>query len=84
MRADLLVHEVAMARPELLKEAYSQRIIGLHTEPRDCGRVFAQTRPKLAACTHILLLASETVPPPLLRLRKRGKPTMGRLRSAKT
>jgi ribonuclease Z len=64
--ADLLVHEVAMARPELLKETYSQRIIGHHTEPRDCGRVFAQTRPKLAAYTHILLLASETVPPPLL------------------
>jgi ribonuclease Z len=64
--ADLLVHEVAMARPELMKEAYIQRIIGHHTEPRDCGRVFAQTRPKLAAYTHIVLLASETVPPPLL------------------
>jgi ribonuclease Z len=49
--ADLLVHEVAMARPELMKETYVQRIIGHHTTPYDCGRVFAQTRPKLAAFT---------------------------------
>jgi ribonuclease Z len=64
--ADLLVHEVAMARPELMKEAYIQRIIGHHTTPYDCGRVFAQTRPKLAAFTHVVLLASNTVPPPTL------------------
>jgi ribonuclease Z len=62
--ADLLVHEVAMARPELMREAYVQRIIGHHTTPDDCGRVFAQTRPKLAAFTHIVQLASRTVPPP--------------------
>jgi ribonuclease Z len=62
--ADLLVHEVAMARPELMQEAYVQRIIGHHTTPDDCGRVFAQTRPKLAAYTHIVQLASRTVPPP--------------------
>jgi ribonuclease Z len=62
--ADLLVHEVAMARPELMKEAYIQRIIGHHTTPYDCGRVFAQTRPKLAAYTHVVQLASPTVPPP--------------------
>src|SRR4029079_15624774 len=34
--ADLLVHEVAMTRPELMKEAYAQRIIGHHTTPYDC------------------------------------------------
>ena len=64
--ADLLVHEVAMARPELMKEAYIQRIIGHHTTPYDCGRVFAQTRPKLAAFTHVVQLASPAVPPPTL------------------
>ena len=64
--ADLLVHEVAMARPELMKEAYIQRIIGHHTMPYDCGRVFAQTRPKLAAFTHVVQLASPQVPPPTL------------------
>jgi ribonuclease Z len=62
--ADLLVHEVAMARPELMKEAYIQRIIGHHTTPYDCGRVFAQTRPKLAAFTHVVQLGSPQVPPP--------------------
>jgi ribonuclease Z len=62
--ADLLVHEVAMARPELMREAYVQRIIGHHTTPYDCGRVFAQTRPKLAAYTHVVQLASRTIPPP--------------------
>jgi ribonuclease Z len=64
--ADLLVHEVAMARPELMKEPYIQRIIGHHTVPYDCGRIFAQTRPKLAAFTHVVLLASKEVPPPSL------------------
>jgi ribonuclease Z len=64
--ADLLVHEVAMARPELMKEAYVQRIVGHHTTPYDCGRVFAQTRPKLAAFTHVVQLASPQVPPPTL------------------
>jgi len=64
--ADLLVHEVAMARPELMKEAYIQRIIGHHTTPYDCGRVFAQTRPKLAAFTHVVQLARIAVPPPTL------------------
>ena len=62
--ADLLVHEVASARPELMKEAYVQRIVAHHTTPYDCGRVFALTRPKLAAYTHVVQLASSSVPPP--------------------
>jgi ribonuclease Z len=64
--ADLLVHEVASARPELMKEAYIQRIIGHHTTPREAGLVFAQTKPKLAAYTHILQLGSEGIPPPTI------------------
>jgi ribonuclease Z len=62
--ADLLVHEVAMARPELMSEAYVQRIIAHHTTPREAGMVFAQTRPKLAAYTHLVFVASEKVRPP--------------------
>jgi ribonuclease Z len=62
--ADLLVHEVACARPELMDEPYIQRIMGHHTTPYDCGRVFEQTKPKLAAFTHIVQLASLKVPPP--------------------
>ena len=62
--ADLLVHEVAMARPELMSEAYIQRIVAHHTTPREAGMVFAQTKPKLAAYTHLVMLASDKVPPP--------------------
>jgi len=64
--ADLLVHEVASARPELMKEAYVQRIIGHHTTPSEAGRVFAQTKPKLAAYTHIVQLGSDRIPPPTI------------------
>jgi ribonuclease Z len=64
--ADLLVHEVASARPELLKEPAVQRIIGHHTTPREAGRVFAQTRPKLAVYTHLVLIGSPQVPAPTI------------------
>ena len=49
-----------------MKEAYVQRIIGHHTTPRDAGRVFAQTRPKLAAFTHVVQLGSNAIPPPTI------------------
>ena len=62
--ADLLVHEVASAPPELMKEARIQRIVGHHTTPSEAGRVFDQTKPKLAAYTHLVLLGSETIPAP--------------------
>lgn len=62
--ADLLVHEVAMARPELLDEIVIQRILNHHTSPQEAGRVFTETKPKMAAFTHLVLLASETVPAP--------------------
>jgi ribonuclease Z len=62
--ADLLVHEVAMARPELMSEAYIQRIVGHHTTPREAGLVFAETKPKLAVYTHLVFLASAEVPEP--------------------
>lgn len=62
--ADLMVHEVAMAPSELLGEAYIQRIVNHHTSPWDAGRIFAQTRPKLAAFTHLVMLASATVSAP--------------------
>jgi ribonuclease Z len=64
--ADLLVHEVAAARPELMQEAYVQRIIGHHVTPREAGMVFALTKPKLAAFTHVVQLASDRIPPPTL------------------
>jgi ribonuclease Z len=62
--ADLLVHEVAMAPPDLLGEPYVQRIVNHHTSPQDAGRIFSQTKPKMAAFTHLVMLASDTVTAP--------------------
>jgi ribonuclease Z len=62
--ADLLVHEVAIAAPELMKEAYIQRIIAHHTTAREAGMVFTRAKPKLAAYTHLVLLASDRIAAP--------------------
>jgi ribonuclease Z len=61
--ADLLIHEVAAARPALLAEPYMQRIIGHHTTPREAGMVFLRAGPRLAAYTHLVLPGSDKVPP---------------------
>ena len=60
---DLLIHEVAIVRPELLSEPFIQRIMAHHTTASEAGTLFAITRPKLAAYTHLVFLASEAVPP---------------------
>lgn len=62
--ADLLVHEVAIAAPELMKEAYIQRIVAHHTTAREAGMVFTRAKPKLAAYTHLVLLASDRIAAP--------------------
>jgi ribonuclease Z len=59
---DLLIHEVAIARPELMREAYIQRIMAHHTTARQAGVVFARTQARLAAYTHLVFLASKDVP----------------------
>jgi ribonuclease Z len=61
--ADLLIHEVAIVRPELAQEPYIQRIMAHHTTAREAGTVFERTKPKLAAFTHLVFLASERIPP---------------------
>jgi len=64
--ADLLIHEVAIVRPVLAREPFIQRIMAHHTSPEEAGRVFAQTRPKLAVYTHLVLLGSKSIPPATL------------------
>src|SRR5882757_8995102 len=59
--ADLLIHEVAIARPELMSEAFIQRIMAHHTTAREAGMVFSRTKPKLAAYTHLVFLASQKI-----------------------
>ncbi|MGA0236483.1 MAG: MBL fold metallo-hydrolase, partial [Alphaproteobacteria bacterium] len=55
--ADVFVHEIAAARPEsLAKYPRIQIAIDHHASPTEVGRVFAQTRPRLAMLTHVVLL----------------------------
>jgi len=60
--ADLLIHEVAIARPELTSAPFAKAILAHHTSPQDVGRVFAEAKPKLAAYTHLVFLSNEQVP----------------------
>jgi len=58
--ADVIIHEVAMARDELLaKSETARRIIGFHTPPEVAGAMFAQAKPKLAVFTHVVLLTTD-------------------------
>jgi ribonuclease Z len=60
---DLLVHEVAIAKPELMSQPFIQRIMAHHTTACEVGTIFSRTTPKLAALTHLVFLASETAAP---------------------
>jgi ribonuclease Z len=62
---DLLVHEVCAARPEVTDEQV-KTVMAHHTSPREAGMVFSGARPKLAAFTHIVLIARPNVPAPTL------------------
>ncbi len=62
--ADLLVHEVAAASPEMMQQPHIQRIMAHHTTAREAGTVFARTRPRLAAFTHLVLLGGDRIAPP--------------------
>ena len=59
---DLLIHEVCIARPELLSNPYIQRVVDHHTSPREAGQVFSLAKPKLAVYSHLVFLASDKVP----------------------
>lgn len=65
--ADVLVHEVGSARPELLAVSVPiQRIIAHHTTPKEAGMVFSQAKPKMAVYTHIVTLRDEKIPEPTM------------------
>jgi ribonuclease Z len=63
MGIDLLVHEVAAARPELMTNPQVKRVIGHHTTPQEAGTVFNRARPKLAVFTHLVMIARDKVAP---------------------
>jgi ribonuclease Z len=64
--ADVLIHEVAMTRPELMQVSAFQRIMAHHTTPKEAGMVFSAAKPKLAVYSHIVLLSNAQVPEPTL------------------
>lgn len=52
--ADVVIHEVGVARPELLEKdpGVRQMLATHHSSPEDAARDFAQIKPKLAVYTH--------------------------------
>jgi ribonuclease Z len=57
---DVLVHEVAAAKAELLGQSEAaRRIIAHHTLPQEAGTVFTCVKPRLAVYSHIVLLTTE-------------------------
>ena len=61
--ADVFVHEVAAAKPSTLANYPRVKVaIDHHASPTDVGRVFAQTKPKLAMLTHVVLLPPDPMP----------------------
>ena len=66
--ADVVIHEVAAANEHSMKTSpLINQILGFHTSPEDAGKVFEQTKPKLAVYSHIVLLTAEpTIPPPTM------------------
>ena len=60
---DLLIHQVAAVRPELLASPVFQVILAHHTKPEEAGTVFSRTKPKLAVFYHFSLLGTLQVPP---------------------
>lgn len=54
---DVLVHEVAFAKPEDLQSSKTlQQIMSIHVSPEEAGKIFSETQPKLAVYSHIVLL----------------------------
>ena len=61
--ADLVIHEIAAARSELLeKSAVIRGIIANHCTPEEAGRNLARIKPRLAVYTHFALFSGQGVP----------------------
>lgn len=59
---DLLVHETAVAPKALQNLETVKAVLAHHTTPEQAGDVFARTKPKLAAFSHITLIQDEANP----------------------
>lgn len=59
---DLLIHQVAAVREELLASPVFKGILAHHTKPDEAGTVFTRVKPKLAVFYHLSLLGTPKVP----------------------
>ncbi len=59
---DLIVHQVAAVRDELLANPVFKAILSHHTKPDEAGIVFTRVKPKLAVYYHFVLLGTPAVP----------------------
>ncbi|MFT4097275.1 MAG: MBL fold metallo-hydrolase [Rhodoblastus sp.] len=59
---DLLVHETAVAPKGLQDLDTVKAVLAHHTTPEQAGDVFARTKPRLAAFSHITLIQDEAHP----------------------
>ena len=59
---DLVIHQVASAREELLKLPAFKAIMAHHTSPEEAGTLFTRVKPKLAVYYHFVLLGTPVVP----------------------
>ena len=60
---ELLIHQVAAVRPELLRNPVIKVILAHHTKPDEAGVVFTRVQPKLAVFYHFVLLGMPGSPP---------------------
>ena len=55
--ADVVIHEVMVARPGAKSEALL-RTVASHTTPEEAGKIFDRIKPRLAVYTHVSLMAA--------------------------
>ena len=60
---DLLIHQVAAVRDELLQNPVFKVILAHHTQPDEAGTVFTRVKPRLAVFYHFVLLGAPGIPP---------------------
>ncbi len=59
---DLLIHQVAAVREELLANPVFKVILDHHTKPDEAGALFSRVKPRLAVYYHFVLLGTPKVP----------------------